>query len=90
LIDAIDKKQMYFSVITWKENVSKQWNCITSMFLTSFNVYFVFGFAYFICICLETAIWLFLGQQGEGLAFLMKTGGQPCCSNNTSVAAYLD
>jgi len=78
---------MYHNVITWKENVSKEWNCITSMFLTSFNVYFVFGYAYFMCICLKTAIWLFLGQ---GMAFLMKTGGQPCCSNNTSVAAYLD
>jgi len=23
------------NVITWKENVSKEWNCITSIFLTS-------------------------------------------------------
>jgi len=30
------------------------------MFLTSFNVYFVFGYAFIMCICRETAIWLFL------------------------------
>jgi len=35
LIDVIDEKQMYHNVIMWKENVSKEWNCITSMFLTS-------------------------------------------------------
>ena len=43
-----------------KENASKYWNCIISMFLASFNVYFVFGIACFMCICLKTAIWLFL------------------------------
>jgi len=48
-IDVIDKKQMYNSVITRKENDSKDWNCIISMFLTSFNVYFVFGYA-FVCV----------------------------------------
>jgi len=37
------------------------------MFLTSFNVYFVFSFICFMCICLKTAIWLFLGQ---GLTFI--------------------
>jgi len=26
------------------------------MFLTSFKVYFVFGYAYFMCNCLKTAI----------------------------------
>jgi len=66
LMDVIDKKQMYHNVITWKENVSKECNYITSMFLTSFNVYFVFGYAYFMCIWLKTAMWLFLRQ---GLAF---------------------
>jgi len=30
---------MYDSVIMVKENASKEWNCIISMFLTSFNVY---------------------------------------------------
>ena len=36
---------MYVSVITGKENVSKGWNCIISMFLTSFIIYFVFDYA---------------------------------------------
>jgi len=36
------------------------------MFLTSFNAYFVLGYACFMCICLKTTLWLFLGQ---GLAF---------------------
>ena len=43
LIDVIDKKQMHDSVITVKENASKEWNCIIRKFLTSFNVCFVFG-----------------------------------------------
>jgi len=30
-----------------KENTSKEWKCILPMFLTSFSVYFVFGYAYF-------------------------------------------
>jgi len=67
MINVIDKKQMYDSVITAKENASKEWNCIMSMFLTSFNVYFVFGYACIMCICLKTAIWL----------VLVKTGWQP-------------
>jgi len=29
------------------------------MFLTSFGVYFVFGYACFMCICLKTSIWMF-------------------------------
>jgi len=66
MIDVIDKKKMYHNVITGKENVSTECNCVTSMFLTSFNVYFVFAYAYFMCICLTIAIWSFLGQ---GLAF---------------------
>ena len=57
---------MYDSVIMGKENASKEWNCIISMFLTSFNVYFVFGYACIMCICRKTTIWLFLGH---GLAF---------------------
>ena len=59
MVDVINKKQMYNSVITGKENSSKDWNCIISMFLTSFNVYFVFVYTYFICICLKTPIWIF-------------------------------
>jgi len=67
MIDVIDKKQMYDSAITGKENASKDWNCIISMFLTSFNVYFVFGYSCFTCraICLKTAICFF---EGQGLA----------------------
>jgi len=39
---------MHDSVIMGKENASKEWNCIIPMFLMSFNVYFVFGCAYFV------------------------------------------
>jgi len=42
-----------------KENASKQLNCIILMFLTSFNVFFVIGYGYFIkciIICFKTAI----------------------------------
>jgi len=42
------KKQMYNSVITGKENASKDWNCIISMFLIVL-----------ITICLKTAICFF-------------------------------
>jgi len=59
MIDVIDKKQMHYSVIMGKEYASKDWTCVISMFLTSFNVYFVCGCACFMCICLKTAIWLF-------------------------------
>ena len=60
MIDVIsDKKQMYDSVFTGKENASKDWNCNLSIFLTSFNVYFVCGYACIMCIGLKTAIWLF-------------------------------
>jgi len=52
LINAIAKKQMHDSVITSKENASKEWNCIISMFLTSFNVSFVFVYSCFMCICI--------------------------------------
>jgi len=50
---------MYDSVITGKENASENWNCIISLFLTNFNIYFVFGYACFMCICLPIALWLF-------------------------------
>jgi len=42
----MDKKQMYDSGVMGKVNASKEWNCIVSMFLMSFNE-FVFGYAYF-------------------------------------------
>jgi len=47
MIYVIDKKQMYGSVITGKEYAYKDWTCVISMFLTSFNVYFVCGCACF-------------------------------------------
>ena len=39
IFNAINKKQMYDSLFIGKENASKKWNCILSMFLTSFNIY---------------------------------------------------
>jgi len=44
MFDALSKQQMYDSVITSNENASKDRNCISSMFLTSFNIYLVFGY----------------------------------------------
>ena len=38
MINVIDKKQMYHNVITGNENVSEEWNSITSVFLTSFRL----------------------------------------------------
>jgi len=43
----IDKKQMYDSGIKGKVNAFKEWNCIVSIFLMSFKICFVFGYAYF-------------------------------------------
>ena len=40
VFDVFNTKQQYNSVFTGKENASKNWNCILSMFLTSFNIYF--------------------------------------------------
>jgi len=56
MIDIINNKHIYESVITGKENASKGWNCIISMFPMSFNVPFVFGYACFLCTCVKTAI----------------------------------
>ena len=63
------KNKRTTDVITGKENASKDWTCVISMVLTSFNVYFVCGCACFMCICLKTAIWLFLAFLGQGLDF---------------------
>ena len=38
-----NEKQMCDSVIEGKENASKDWKCIVSMFLMSVNIYLVFG-----------------------------------------------
>jgi len=76
MIYAIDKKQMHDSVITGKEYASKDWTCVISMFLTSFNVYFVCSCACFMCICIKPAIRIFLDKVWLSL---VKTGWQPCC-----------
>ena len=52
------------SVITGKEYASKDWTCVISMFLTSFNVYSVCGCACFVCIYLKTYIWFFGTRSG--------------------------
>ena len=69
MIDVSDKKQMHDRLIRGKENASKDWSCIISMCLMSFNVYFVFGL-YVSCVyalkLLFGFFWLFWGQ---GLAF---------------------
>jgi len=49
------------------------------MFLTSFDVHFVFGYACFMYICIKTAIWLFSGLLWDKVwLILVKTGWQPC------------
>jgi len=50
---------------------------LISMFLTGFNVYSVFAYACFMCICLKTAIWLFLTFLAQGLFFLVKIVWEP-------------
>ena len=73
-------------------NASNELKCIVSMFLTSFNVCFVFGYAYFMC--LKTAIWLFLGQDlaffGEDrlatLLVIKVTWSSVTCSLQTSMS----
>jgi len=40
MFDIFYKKDIYDSVFTGKENASKNWSCIISMFLMSFNIYF--------------------------------------------------
>jgi len=48
------------------------------MFLISFNIYFVFGYACFMYICLKTAIWLFGFFWDKVWLFLVKAGWQSC------------
>ena len=54
--------------------ISKECSII-SMFLTSFNVYFVFGYACFMCLCLKTTIHIF---GGKVWLFMVRTSWQPC------------
>ena len=46
IIDDVDKKEMYHSVIAGNEYASKDWNCIASMFLKRFNDGFLFGYGF--------------------------------------------
>jgi len=73
--DVVDKKQMYNSVITRKECASKDWNCIISMFLMSFIVYFVFGYAYLMC--RPIYVLKLLSGFFPDKFWLVKTGWQP-------------
>jgi len=69
MFDVFNKKQMYNSVITWKQNASKDCNCIISMFLMSFNIHFVFGYACFMCIYVLRLPSGYFGDNVKGLAF---------------------
>ena len=73
MFDVFYKKKMYNSVFTGQENAPEDRNCIISMFLTSFNIYFCLFMHCFMCrLCLRTAISL-----KQNLFFLVKTGWQP-------------
>jgi len=80
MINIIEKKQMYDSVIMGKDNASKERNCIISLFLMNCKAYFVFGYACTMCICRQTAIWLSLGH---GLAFFGENGLATLVSSST-------
>ena len=41
MFDVFNKRQMYDNVIMGKENASRDWNCIISMFLRRFNVCYI-------------------------------------------------
>jgi len=63
MIDVIDKNQMHDSVIAGKENASEDWNCIISMFLTRFKVYFGFGLHVLCVYALKLLSVIFLGDK---------------------------
>jgi len=78
MLDEFNRKQMYDSIITGKENASKEWSCIISMFLASFNVYFVFGYACFMCICVKNCYLFFCGFFWDKVCcFWWKDVGNP-------------
>jgi len=64
MVNVVDKKQMYEHVITEKENASKEWNCIILIFLMCLMSILCLVKACFMCICLKTALWLFLVKTG--------------------------
>jgi len=65
MFNLVNKKQMYDSVITRKENASKDRYCIMSMFLTCFNIHF--------CLVMHVScayvLRLLSGWLGRSLAF---------------------
>ena len=69
---------MYDSVITGRENASKEWNhmirCLWRVLMSILCL-----FMHVLCVCalrlLSSFFWLFLGKS---LAFLVKIGWQPC------------
>jgi len=83
MIDVIDKKQMYDSVLTRKENASEDWNCIISIFLMSQFCAWLCVYLYvYVLKLLSGSFWLFLGQ---GLPFFRKDNrlATPSCDCNT-------
>jgi len=62
MIYAIDKKQMHDSVITGKEYASKDWACVISMFLTSFNVHCIWV-VHASCACASQLLSGFFGTR---------------------------
>jgi len=64
IISVIDKKQMHNSVNTGKEN-ALMIGIVLYRFLTSFNVYFVFGYACFMRICLKLPSGFFGTSSGN-------------------------
>ena len=63
MIDVIDKKENARQCNYGNEYASKDWTCVISMVLTSFNVYFVCVCPCFMCICLNSVTWLFFGED---------------------------
>ena len=73
MMDVVDKKQMCGDVITRTEHASEDWNCIISMVLTSFKVFFGFHYACDMHMCYicylalsgfsRDKVWLFLWEQ---------------------------
>jgi len=75
MFDVFNKRQMYDSGITGKEDASKDRNCIMSMFLTSFNACFMFLYACFMCRVWTTIttwlLWVKTGwQSGQSDTFI--------------------
>jgi len=67
----------YVSVITGKQTASEDWNYITSMFVTSFSVYFVFG--YWLCMpymCMHYDCYLTFSGIRSGIFWWRQVGNR--------------